>query len=158
MSVDESMNAKSFLNKSFLFILIMQIAHAIFNLFVGVSLENMHFTQVLFWVYVMTGILAIPFVYIAKPRLSYSSKALVPFLAACLLQSTGAVALFRAFQDNLAISSTIGLMASPIVFVIAVVLSTLKPELLEHHTRKVYAIRAVGVILILIGVVKLSLS
>jgi hypothetical protein len=43
-------------------------------------------------------------------------------------------------------------------FLITVVASRFSPQLLEHHSSKVYAVRAVGLLVILIGAVKLMIG
>lgn len=158
VSLDEKANIKSFFKKGVIFILLMQLLHGISNLFVGFSLQNVNFIDMLFWEYVIIGIYAIPFYILTKPKINYPTKSIFHFGIATYLSSIGALFLFKAFEQNLTISSTISLMSSPIVFIISVIASKFKPELLEHHTLKIYLIRAIGVVIILFSVIRLSLN
>lgn len=79
-------------------------------------------------------------------------------LVAGLLGAAGYTLLLRAYQENLTLSNTFALLASPIVLLITVFASRLRPKLLEHHPGKVYLIRAVGVLLILFGALRISLG
>lgn len=158
VSTDEKMKLKSFLKKGMIFILAMQLLHAVSNLFVGFSLKEVGFVDMIFWEYLIVGAYSIPFYFILKPRIKYPVKSLFHFGIATYLSSIGALFLFKAFEQNLTISSTISLMSSPIVFIISIFASRFKPELLEHHDAKIYLIRALGVIIIFIGVFRLSSS
>lgn len=158
VSLDERMNVKSFFTRGVLLIIVMQFFHAVSNLFVGFTLKEITFLQVLFWENLVIGALLIPFVLVAKPRLSYPLKSILTLSIATFIGSVGAVFLFRAFQENLTISSSIALMSSPIVLGITILASQFRPELLEHHSLKVYLVRGIGVLLILFGAMRISLS
>jgi len=158
VSADEKIKLKSFLKKGIIFILAMQLFHAISNLFVGFSLQGVGFIDMLFWEYIIVGVYSIPFYFVFKPRVKYPMKSLFHFGIATYLSSIGALFLFKAFEQNLTISSTISFMSSPIVFMISIIASRFKPELLEHHNAKIYLVRALGVVFILFGALKLSLN
>lgn len=158
VSSDEKMELKFFLKKGILFILAVQVFHAVSNLFVGFSLQKIGFMDMLFWECAIIGVYTIPFYLITRPKINYPTNSIVCFGIATFLSSFGALFLFKAFEQNLTISSTISLMSSPIVFIITVLASKFKPDLLEHHSIKIYAIRGIGLIFILFGVLKLSLG
>src|SRR3989344_2602169 len=158
VTLDEKMNIKSFLKPGVLIFLAMQLLHAVSNLYIGFTLQKINFLQVLFWEYLVIGLSFFPFALLAKPRLGYPLKTVSQFFIATYLSSVGALLLFRAFEENLTISSSIALMSSPIVFIISFFASRFKPDLLEHHSSKVYLIRLVGILIILFGIFKMSVS
>jgi len=158
VSLDEKMTVKSFMQKGILLILLMQFFHAVSNLFVGITLREIGPIKILFWEYLILGPLFIPFVLVVKPKLKYGFKKIAIFFLASATSAVGAVFLFMAFQENLTIPSTIALLTSPIVLGFSIVASRYKPSLLEHHSKRVYIIRTIGVSLILIGAVKLSMG
>jgi drug/metabolite transporter (DMT)-like permease len=156
VTIDESMKLKSLLKKGVLLILLMQVFHAISNLFVGLTLKYIGPVEILFMQYLALGVILIPFYLAVKPRLKYSVKSLSPLFLASCISAVGAIFLFKAFQTNLTVSSAISLLNAPIVFIISVLASSFFPQLLEHHSRKVYILRAVGLLIILLGAFKLT--
>lgn len=158
VSVDERMNIKSFFQRGVLLILGMQLLHATSNIFVGLALRSINFWSVMFFGYILHTILVLLFILIKRPKLNYPPKTIGLVFIRSAFQFYGALFLFRAFQENLSVSSSIGLLAAPMVLVISVFSSRFFPQLLEHHTTKVYVVRGVGLLIMLIGAIKLALG
>ncbi|MBE0573615.1 DMT family transporter [Candidatus Dojkabacteria bacterium] len=156
VSIDEKTSFNSFFKKGILFILAMQLLHAISNLFVGFSLKGVGFIDMLFWEYIILGIYSLVFYAAIRPTIKYPAKSIFYFGVATYLSSIGALFLFKAFEQNLTVSATISLMAAPVVFIITVVASRFRPELLEHHSTRIYEIRAIGLVLLLFGAIQLA--
>ena len=157
VSLDEDMTPKSFLKKGILFIILMQIFHAVSNLFVGITLKSTTPVQFLFWENLMIGAICIVFILLRRPKMNYKFKTVVaPMIVSSYIVGIGVVALFEAFKQNLTISSVVGLLSAPIVFVISIIASRFSPKFLEHHTTKVYLIRGIGMLIILLGVYKIT--
>jgi hypothetical protein len=69
--------------------------------------------------------------------------------AILLLIATGL--LYKAFESNLTISASFGLLFSPLVFIISLFSVWISPGLLEQQSSKTYLIRAIGMLIILFG-------
>ena len=157
VSLDERMTVKTFFRKATLLIILMQLFHALSNLYAGFALKRIDFWNLTFWSTLVSSLLILILVPpLAKFKLKVSLNQLKPLFAVNFFSFIGATFLFAAFQTNLTISSAISLLTAPIVLFISILLSKLRPEFLEHHTNKVYLIRTIGVILILFGALKIS--
>jgi len=62
------------------------------------------------------------------------------------------LALFRAFKINVTIPAVLLAAGTPLTFVVIVLLSKIKPELLEKHPAKVYLVKGVGTVLTFVAV------
>ena len=156
VSIDESMSFKKFFTKGIGFILLMQVFHATSNIFVGFSFKYMGSLEFLFWENLLIGLLALIFIFIKKPKMNYGLKKIYPMFLSSYATGFGVVFLFKAFTENLTVSSAIGLLSAPIVFVFSLFASKFFPKLLEHHSSKVYLIRGFGLLIILAGAYGLS--
>ena len=137
----------------------MQFFHAVSNLYAGFALKAMNFWNLTFWSTIVSTILILTIVpLLAKFKLKVSFNQIKPLFLVNFFSFIGATSLFAAFQTNLTISSAISLLTAPIVLLISMILSKFRPEFLEHHTNKVYLIRTVAIILILLGALKISLG
>jgi drug/metabolite transporter (DMT)-like permease len=158
VSIDEKMSIKTFFKPGIILILVMQLFHAGSNLFIGFTLQNINFIQVSFWANLIIAISFFPFILITKPKLKYSLKNVSPVLLATTISNFGALFLFKAFEENLTITSVIALLNAPLVFTISVLASKYLPTLIEHHSAKVYVIRGTGLIITLIAAYKIVIS
>lgn len=159
ITYNEKMKFKSFLQIGVVLIIIQQLLHALSNLFGGFALKQMSSFTVIFWgdlIAASFALLLIPFLGISKLKVKLSQ--IKPLFLSGIFSTIGATSLFTAFATNLTISSALSLLTSPIVFVFSLVISFVKPDLLEHNSKKVYLIRLFGILLILIGAYKLKMS
>lgn len=159
VSIDENFSIKTYFSFATLLIIFQQIFHAFSNLFAGFALKNMNSFTFMFWGDLTAFFLAliiIPFIGFNKLKVSFSQ--IKPLFVGSFFSTVAATFLFTAFQSNVTISSTLGLLTSPIILIFTIFLSIFKPSLLEHHTKKVYLVRFIGVLLILFGALKLSLG
>jgi len=157
ITLDEKMNIKTYFKIGVLLIVMQQFFHAISNIFAGFALKQMNSFTFIFWgdlVAVSFVFLLIPFVGASKFKVSFNQ--IKPLLISGFFSTIGATSLFTAFMFNITISSILSLLASPIVFVLAVIASIVKPNLLEHHSLRVYIVRGIGFFLILFGAINLS--
>jgi drug/metabolite transporter (DMT)-like permease len=158
VSYTQGMTWKSFLRKGVLFVLAMQVFHAVSNLFIGILLKQISPIQILFYEDILIGVLCIPYLLWRKPKLNYSVKQIAPMFLSTYVVGIGVISLFTAFKVNLTVSSVIGLLSAPMVFVISVLASRFSPQLLEHHSAKVYTIRAIGLGIIFLAALKVALG
>ena len=134
------------------------ILFSVSNLGAGIAVRNTTYWNVVFWTGVLNYVFIALFIALKRPPLSFPFKKLSPLLMSGVFQFTGSISALFAFQQNLTISSVLVMLASPIVFIVTVFSSRFFPQLLEHHTPKVYAIRGAGLLIILIAAVSLSLN
>jgi drug/metabolite transporter (DMT)-like permease len=158
VSFNEKMTFKSFFNKGIFFILMMQVLHAFSNLLVGFSLKSITPIQFLFWEDILIGLVFLLFYLFKKPRMNYSAKQIAPMFLSTYIVGIGIICLFQAFSQNLTISSVIGLLSAPIVFVISIIASHFSPTFLEHHSPKVYAVRAIGLLIIFLAACRITMG
>jgi drug/metabolite transporter (DMT)-like permease len=159
VSLDEKMSVKTFFQKAIFLIILMQFFHALSNLFAGFALKAMDFWNLTFWSTIVSTLLILVSVPpLAKFELKVSFNQLRLLFLVNFFSFIGATSLFAAFETNLTISSVISLLTSPIVLFISIFLSKFRPEFLEHHTGRVYLVRATGVIIILFSALKISLG
>ena len=159
VSMDERVSFKSYLKLATLLIIFQQLFHAFSNLFAGFALKSMNSFTFMFWGDLTASFLVlsiVPFIGIKKLKVSFSQ--IKPLFLGSLFSTIAATSLFTAFQTNITISSALALLTAPIVLLLTVLASKFRPNLLEHHTRKVYIIRAIGVVAILLSALKLSLT
>lgn len=157
VTIDENFSIKSYFKLATLLIVTQQVFHAFSNLFAGFALKNVNSFTFIFWGDLIAALMAlfiIPFIGLSKLKVSFSQ--VKPLFVGSFFSTIAATSLFTAFQSNVTISSTLALLTAPIILVLTFFLSIFKPTLLEHHTRKVYFIRLIGVLLILFGAIKLS--
>jgi drug/metabolite transporter (DMT)-like permease len=158
VSFDERMSPKSFLRRGIILILLMQLLHATTNLCVGFILKELSALQLVFWENLIIGLLSLVFIAVKRPRLDYEPKIIAPMFLSSYIASVGVLSLFQAFSQNLTISSIIGLLSAPMVFVVSVIASRLSPTFLEHHSSNVYLVRGFGLLIILLGVYKIMVG
>jgi len=158
VSYHEKMSVRSFMSRGIFFIVLMQVCHSISNIFISWTLEQITPIQLLFWEHIIISFIFVIFWLIKRPRMNYTRGQVAPMFVSSYVVGIGVISLFQAFTENLTISSVIGLLSSPIVFLISMVASRFAPQLLEHHPAKVYALRGVGLIVILIGATQLILG
>lgn len=159
VSLDERMHIKTFFQRAIFLIIFMQIFYAISNLYAGFALKAMDFWNLTFWTTLISAFIVLAIVpSLAKFKLKASFKQVKPVILSNFFSFIAVISLFAAFQTNLTISSAISLLSSPIILGITILASRFRPELLEHHTSRVYLVRGIGVLLILFGAMRISLS
>lgn len=113
-----------------------------------------------FWeVSLWSNILSLPFLLPTVP-LFYKDLVKTPMhkyrgaLLTTLLYTGGLLFSVRAFGENVGISTAI--ISLPISMVLVMALSFIKPDLLEKHTKKVYAIRLTSATVMFLAALGLS--
>jgi len=158
VSLDERMRLKPFFRLATILIIAQQFFHVLSNLSAGFALQSINSFSFLFWGDMTTFLLTLLLVpFIGREQLRVRFEQIKPLFLSGLFSVIGAMSLFSAFQTNVTVSSVLSLLTSPTVLGLSFLASTFKPDLLEHHPPRVYLVRAVGVGLILICVLRLSL-
>jgi len=158
VSLDEKLRLNSFFSRGVMIMILANILFAVSNLWVGLSLRTQTNGNIMFWGTVTNLIFLSLFLLIRRPDIRISFNAYKPMVPAGVVQFIGVVCILTAYQQNITLSAVLSLLSSPIVFVVTFFTSKFFPQLLEHHSPKVYAIRAIGLVIILFAAIKLSLG
>lgn len=155
VNIDEKLKLKAFFRIAVLammvFLLVLSFNGVYTNLaiaesgFWGITLWSMILAQVMF-------LLTIPLFWkdLIKTKVTkYAGLFLMSFASA-----GGTLAANQAYSTNVGISSTI--IALPFSMIFTIIISTINPKLLEHHTAKIYAVRVIGAVVMLIAALQLS--
>ena len=156
ISFTKSMSVKSFFNRGVGFILLMQVFHSVSNVFIGFVLKQLSPVDLLFWQNFIIFVALILFIVSKRPTLKYHPREIAPMFLTSTIIGAGVVSLFTAFSQNLTISSLLGLLSAPIVFVVSVIASRFYPQLLENHPPKVYLVRGIGLTIIITSAIFIS--
>ena len=157
VTFDERLNIRSFLRLATILIVGQQFFHAISNLFAGFALRAMNSFTFLFWGDLTVSLLAISAApLVGLKHFKVSASQIKPLFVSGLFSVTGAALLFTAFETNVTVTSALALLTAPMVLLLTCLSSTFRPELLEHHSPPIYALRAAGLALILVGALGLS--
>jgi drug/metabolite transporter (DMT)-like permease len=149
VSMDEKFSIRNFFTSDTLIALIMTVFLALFSIYSNRSINTNGYWEHMLW----RGIVAqsiflvmIPLFY--KDFVRTKVKDYSGVFAMALFSSFGTMASLKAFEKNVGVTSAI--VSLPTSMLIVFILSFLKPDLLEKHPLKVYAIRftAAGVMLV----------
>ncbi|MBI9045084.1 MAG: EamA family transporter [Anaerolineaceae bacterium] len=149
VSITDKTHLKGFLQIGVLYIIGMQIFHAGANVAVGFALRYTTTWQVLFYTFVLNSIISGIFILVKKVPITFQPAKIKWLFARSFLLLIATSLLYTAFETNISVSSAIGLLSSPIVFSISVILGLFFPSFLEKQSPKTYLIRAAGMLMIL---------
>lgn len=152
VTYNEKFKFRSFLKFGVLLIISMQLLHALSNIFAGFALKHTDSFSFIFFGDLVASFIAFTTIPFFTPNLlKVKFSQIKPLFFSGFFSMLGATSLFSAFMTNVTISSALSLLTSPIVLTLCALASFFKPSLLEHHTKKVYLVRAVGIVLVLIS-------
>lgn len=146
VSLDERTRPSALLSKHFLLFLLGILAFAVSDIYAKKTLAFLDFYNLKFW----SG-LALPAIalLVAPPQQTIRQRQAKPLFFTALSFFLGTLLLFSAFSYNVTISQPLAMFGSLFTLLISIVISRIKPDLLENHTIKVYTIRAIGIALML---------
>lgn len=151
VSVTDKTKWRGLFQKGVLFICVTQLLHAGANITVGFALKNTNSWQILFYSMVFSSIFSITYALAQKTPITWDFSKVKWLFLRGFLTILGTACLYKAFETNLAISASFGLLSSPLVFVISLLSAWLMPGLLEKQSLKTYLIRTFGMGIILIS-------
>ncbi len=158
VSVNDKLSLKAFMAPGVLFILATQVLHSLSNLTVSFIIKEIPVMSFLFWQYVVIGCFAVVGLYKTKSYAQYAPKQVGLTILPVFIMGVGVISLFTAYTQNVTVSSVLSLMTAPLVLIFSIGASAFAPQLLEHHPPKVYAVRAVGLAIILLSVLKVAMG
>ena len=154
-SYDEHLRLKAFMHKQILLAVLAMLVLALEGYFVNRSAAANGFATTILWQDILSFLILLPtlaFAKLNKERMTRSR--LLPFL---LLGATGFI--YRAtttvaYAHNLALSSVI--VSLPFSMVFAYLVSRRRPDMLESHPPRVYAMRFAGASVMIVAAIWLS--
>lgn len=155
VSMDERLSIKSFFKKSTLNVLLMSLFLALSSIYINKSVAEIGYWETTLFVPLLSQLAfltTIPFFWKELPKINEKQIGGVAAMALCL--ALGNFASIKAYASNVSISTAIE--ALPISMFIVFFLSRVKPDLLEKHSGKIYAIRFTAAFVMIIAALRLS--
>jgi len=155
-TMDEKLSLKSFFGKSVKLGLLFMLILSIQSIFVNRAIDQTDYWTALLWM----GIFSVGFGFaMLYSKFKNDLKRTDPkkYLGVALLSVLGGLgdlSAYKAYESNVGISSVI--ISLPISMVLAFLFSVFKPELLEKHPSKVYAVRFGAAAIMIWGALQLS--
>lgn len=154
-TVDEDFNIKSFFTPAIGIILTAMFFLAINNAIIKVAVSHNGLWTTNVWI----GIFSLIFVLFTYPLFKKDIKKIsrnhiLPLVSIGVFQTITNFALAASLAVNVSITSLI--MSVPVSMILAVILSLIFPKLLEHHSVKVYAVRFIATIVMIVAALQLS--
>ncbi len=154
-TIDEDFNIKSFFTPAIGIILTAMLFLAINNAIIKIAVAHNGLWTTNVWI----GIISIVFVSLTYPLFKkdikkISKDQILPLMSIGALQTITNFALAASLAVNVSITSLI--MSVPVSMILAVILSIIFPQLLEHHSGKVYAVRFIATAVMIIAALQLS--
>ena len=154
VSIDENFHLKSFFNKNILILLLDMLCLVFMAMFIKKAIAVDGFWTTTIWIALLGQIWLLGTVNLFRKELKeatlkqYSHTALV-----AITGIIGTLAANAAYSKNVSISATI--ISIPTSLILAFLFSIFKPELLESHTLKIYAIRFISAAVMIIAALKI---
>lgn len=157
VGIDEKLSFKAILSKNFLLFLCGIFFFAMSDIFAKETTKYMDAYNLKFWGTIIVFIISLSLTPFIEKEIKISTKKFLSITLVSFFTFIATLLLYRAFSYNITISQPIGMFGSAVTFLIAVVLSIIKPGFLEYHPKKIYAIRGIGLILMLYSAIMISI-
>jgi drug/metabolite transporter (DMT)-like permease len=154
-NVDEKLKWKAFFRPAILVAMSFLFVLALMGIYINKAIAEQGYWNVTFWSMVIAQVLSlitVPFFW--KDALKTKLKNYSGLVWMSVASAGATLAANQAYATNVGISSAI--ISLPFSSIIAIILSRVNPKLLEHHTAKVYAIRIIAAVVMLIAALQLS--
>lgn len=155
LNVDEKLRFKAFFRSRNMFGVLAVFVSAIFGFTIKTSIVQNGFWETSLWMPIIVQILllgTLPLFY--KDLFVTPIKKYFGVIVAGFLNAAGDLAVNKAYAANVTISTAI--ISIPFSMIIAFIFSLFAPHLLEKHTPRVYAIRFLAALVMIIAALKLS--
>ncbi|OGC47462.1 hypothetical protein A2886_03500 [candidate division WWE3 bacterium RIFCSPHIGHO2_01_FULL_42_13] len=152
ISYSEGTKFKAFFNKGSALMLAVIILFAVSDILVKLNLitglDPWNFKA---WSIVGLFIVFSPVYVASRKQLTASVKQVLPLAANNLFAISAQVAVYNAFKQNVTISQALAMFGGVFTLVIVTAISRFYPKWLEQHSLKVYLVRFVGCVLMLLA-------
>ncbi len=155
LTMDEKFSPKSFIKPPILLALFTMIIISLMGIFIKKSIAVNGYWETTLWTQVIGQFFLLPTVLLFKKDMKKIKPSNIPFLfIVALLGTIGTLAANKATQTNVGITSAI--LSIPISMFLAMGASIFWPKLLEKHSAKIYMIRIIAAIIMVIAGLRLS--
>lgn len=155
LTMDEKLSPKSFFKFPILLALVTMLSVALMGVFIKKSIALNGFWETTLWTQVIAQICMLPTIRFFKKDLNKLKPKNLSFLFfISVLGTLGTLAANKATQTNVGITSAI--LSIPVSMFMAMVASIFWPRLLEKHPAKIYLIRLIAAIIMVIAALRLS--
>ena len=154
-NIDEKMKLSSFFKPGIGIALLGMMSLALNSVFIKLAMVKNDLPTVTLWIMIVNMVVILPtFLFFKKDLKSLKASQIYPVLVLCIFQVIYNFTANIAYGVNIGITSII--ISLPLSMVVIFVLSIFKPNLLEKHTLKVYAIRFASAAIMIWGALQLS--
>lgn len=154
VNIDENFNLKSFFNKNVLILLIDMLCLVFMAMFIKKAIAIDGFWTSTVWIALLGQVWLLGTLNLFKKELRQATLEQYGYTALVAVTGIiGTLAANAAYSKNISISATI--ISIPTSFVLAFLFSIFKPKLLESHTLKIYAIRFISAIIMIVAALKI---
>lgn len=154
-SLDEKLSFKSFFKLPILFGILMALSLALGSIFINKSVADAGYWETnLFIPVISVGLLLFTIPLFRNDIKTVGRKQIGSVAAMSLCLAIGDILANKAYSNNVAISTAI--ISLPISMIIVIALAVFKPNLLEKHTAKIYAIRFTALVIMILCALKIS--
>lgn len=155
-TMDEKFSLKSFFSPSVAIGLLFMLVLSVQTIFINRAVDQSEYWSAVMW---MSLIAAATSLIVLFPKFKESLKttplkSYLPVALLAILGGVGDLAAYKAFSENVGISSII--ISLPLSMIMAFALSFWKPNLLEKHPLKVYLVRFTAAAIMIWGSLQLS--
>ena len=155
VTYNEKFSLKSFFNSHVLLLIIGMAVLAIYSVFLNRAMAEAGYWNATFWNMILVPFFLLPTIpFFKKDVRKINFKQLGSLTIVSLAGIVGVIASNVAYAANVGLSSII--ISIPFSMLIAIVLASFWPTLLEKHTAKVYAVRLLAAAVMIISALKLS--
>lgn len=155
VNLDEKLKLKSFFSIGILTMMIFLLALAFNGIYTNLAIAESGYWETSLWSMVLAQLmflLTAPLFW--QDLLKTKVKKYLGLFAMSIASAGGTLAANQAYSYNVGITSTI--MALPFSMIFTIIISILKPKLLEHHSPKIYIIRVAAAATMLTAALQLS--
>ena len=155
VTLDERMSLKSLTRGGVLLVVCMWLVFSLDAMFIKKTIaDNGFWTAALWMLLIAQAVFLLTIPKFKKEILNLTRWAWLFILLVAVLDFVATLAVNRAYEKNISISSAI--VTLPLSAIMAFLLSFVAPKLLEKHTAEVYFARFVGMAIIVWAAIKLS--
>jgi drug/metabolite transporter (DMT)-like permease len=155
LTLDEKFSIKSFFRFSIFLALLTMLSVSFMSVFIKTSIAANGYWETTLWTQIIAQLFFLPTIFLFKKDIKkLKLKSMLVLFGVSIFGTAGNLAANKATQNNIGITSAI--LSIPISMFLAMGASVFWPKLLEKHTIKIYAIRLVAAILMIIAALQLS--
>lgn len=157
VSIDERMSLRTFLQRPVLTFLLFVFSLSLSSIFVNRGVAGVGYWNFLFYTYVSGFILGLTFLLpkvCREVRITFAQFWSV--FVGTIFEFVGVALFVKALSYQVIVPTLV--LSLPVFPVLTYIISRFRPELLEHHTTRVYIVRFIAIFLMFVATVMIILS